>query len=60
MRLSVRFLMVFVLVVGSWLGWYIRSVRLQEAAVAAVKKAPGAPVSCRMSEKLPILAVKNG
>ena len=41
LRLSVRLLMALVLVVGGWLGWYIRSVRLQATAVAAVKKTQG-------------------
>jgi hypothetical protein len=40
-RLSVRVLMALVLVVGGWLGWYIRGVRLQAAAVAAVTRAHG-------------------
>jgi hypothetical protein len=40
-RLSVRTLMVLVLLVGGGLGWYIREVRLQIAAVAAVEKARG-------------------
>src|SRR4051794_33131442 len=40
-RLSVRWLMALVLVLGGGLGWHIRAVRLQEAAVAAVTRAHG-------------------
>jgi hypothetical protein len=39
--LSVRGLMLLVLVMGGSLGWYIRDVRLQRAAVAAVERARG-------------------
>ena len=37
--LSVRGLMVLVLVLGGAFGWYVRDVRLQRAAVAAIEKA---------------------
>jgi hypothetical protein len=40
-RVSVRWLMALVLTVGGSLGWYIRGVRLQAAAVAAVNRAHG-------------------
>ena len=40
-RVSVRWLMTLVLAVGGWLGWYIRGVQFQVAAVAAVTRAHG-------------------
>ena len=41
LRLSVRGLIVVVLVIGSWLGWLVRSARIQREAVAAIQKAGG-------------------
>jgi hypothetical protein len=38
---SVRRLMVFVLVLGLLLGWYVRGVRIQQAAVAAIEATGG-------------------
>jgi hypothetical protein len=38
---TLRRLMVFVLVLGGLLGWYVRSVRIQQAAVAAIEKTGG-------------------
>ena len=40
-RLSVRGLMVLVLIVGGWLGWVVRSARVQREAVAAIDRAGG-------------------
>jgi hypothetical protein len=40
-RFSVRGLVVIVLVIGGWLGWIVRSVRIEREAVAAVKRAGG-------------------
>lgn len=39
--IRVRMLMVLVLVLGCWLGWYVPRVRVQQAAVAAIKDAGG-------------------
>jgi internalin A len=39
--ISVRMLMVLVVAVGGWLGWYVRSIRLQREAVDSVKKSHG-------------------
>jgi hypothetical protein len=39
--ISVRMLMILVLVLGCWLGWYVPRVRVQQAAVAAIKEAGG-------------------
>jgi len=36
---SVRGLVVLVLVIGAWLGWLVRSVRIQREAVVAINKA---------------------
>jgi hypothetical protein len=41
MRLSVRGLMVLTLVIGGWLGWIVRSTRVQREAVAAINGAGG-------------------
>ena len=40
-RLSVRGLMVVVLVIGGWLGWFIHRVELQRAAVGAIDRGGG-------------------
>ncbi len=40
-RFSVRGLSVVVLVIGCWLGWLVRSARIQREAVAAIEKAGG-------------------
>jgi len=40
-RFSVRGLIVLVLVIGGWLGWMVRSARIQRDAVAAIEKAGG-------------------
>jgi len=40
-RLSVRALMAVVLVLAVWLGWYLHTVRTQQAAVRAIKEAGG-------------------
>src|SRR3954447_13166094 len=42
LRLSLRALMVLVLLLGCWLGWYANSVRVQREVVAAIKRAGGA------------------
>ncbi len=39
LRFRVRGLLVFVLVIGVWLGWIVRSARVQHDAVAAIAKA---------------------
>ncbi len=44
LRFSVRELIVIVLVIGGWLGWIVRSARVQREAVAAIKAAGGLPV----------------
>ena len=41
LRFSVRGLVVLVLVIGGWLGWIVRSARIQREAVAAIEKAGG-------------------
>ena len=41
LRFSVRGLIVLVLVIGGWLGWLVRSARIQREAVAAIKNAGG-------------------
>ena len=41
LRLSVRGLIVLVLVIGVWLGWIVRSARIQREAVAAITRAGG-------------------
>jgi Leucine rich repeat len=45
LRFSVRGLIVVVLVIGGWLGWIVRSARIQREAVAALKR-DQVPVSC--------------
>ena len=44
LRFSVRGLIVLVLVIGAWLGWLVRSARIQRDAVAAITKAGGASI----------------
>jgi internalin A len=41
LRFSVRGLIIVVLAIGVWLGWTVRSARIQREAVAAVQKAGG-------------------
>ena len=41
LRFSVRGLIVLVLVIGVWLGWIVRSARIQREAVAAIQHAGG-------------------
>ncbi len=41
LRFTVRGLIVVVLIIGGWLGWYVRSVRIQRDAVAAIEKSRG-------------------
>ena len=41
LRLSVRALMVLVLIFAVWLGWLVRSARIQRNAVAAIERAYG-------------------
>ena len=41
LRFSVRGMIVLVLVTGGWLGWVVRSARIQREAVAAIEKAGG-------------------
>jgi internalin A len=41
LRFSVRGMIVLVLVIGGWLGWIVRSARIQREAVTAIKKAGG-------------------
>ena len=41
LRFSVRGMIVLVMVVGGWLGWIVRSVRIEREAVAVVAKAGG-------------------
>ena len=41
LRFSVRGLIVLVLVIGGWLGWIVRSARIQRDAVAAIQNAGG-------------------
>jgi hypothetical protein len=40
-RFSVRGQIVAVLIAGAWLGWFIRSVRIQRSSVAGIKKSGG-------------------
>jgi len=40
-RFSVRGLIVLVLAIGGWLGWIVRSARVQREAVAAIQRAGG-------------------
>jgi hypothetical protein len=40
-RISVRALMVLVLLVGGWMGWLVRSARVQRAAVTAIQRVNG-------------------
>ncbi len=40
-RLSIASLITLVLVLGLWLGWFVRSARIQREAVAAITKAHG-------------------
>jgi hypothetical protein len=42
LRFSMRGMIVVVLLVGGWLGWIVRSARIQREAVAAIKNAGGA------------------
>ncbi len=41
LRFSVRGMIVLVLVIGGWLGWIVRSARIQREAVAAIENAGG-------------------
>ena len=41
LRFSVRGMIVVVLLVGGWLGWLVRSARIQREAVAAIQQAGG-------------------
>ena len=41
LRFSVRGLIIIVLVIGGWLGWIVRSARIQRDAVAAIAKTEG-------------------
>jgi internalin A len=41
LRFSVRGLIVVVLLIGVWLGWLVRSARIQHEAVAAIEKVGG-------------------
>jgi hypothetical protein len=41
LRISIRGLIVLVLLAGTWLGWMVRSARVQRDAVAAIKKSRG-------------------
>ena len=41
LRLSIRGLIVVVLLIGGWLGWFARSARIQREAVAAIKRSNG-------------------
>ena len=41
LRFSVRGMIVVVLVIGGWLGWLVRSARIQREAVAAIEEAGG-------------------
>ena len=41
LRFSVRGLLVLVLVIGGWLGWIVRSARIQREAIRAIKQADG-------------------
>jgi len=41
LRLSLRGMIVVVLIVGGWLGWFIRGVRIERDAVAAIERSGG-------------------
>jgi hypothetical protein len=41
LRFSVRGLIVLVSVIGAWLGWLVRSARIQREAVAVIRSAGG-------------------
>jgi Leucine Rich repeat len=41
LRFSLRGMIVLVLVIGGWLGWIVRSARIQSDAVAAIRRADG-------------------
>src|SRR5262245_23739149 len=41
LRISVRGLILLVLIVGGWLGWLVRSARIQREAVAAIQRDGG-------------------
>ena len=41
LRFSVRGMIVLVLVIGGWLGWIVRSARIQRDAVAAIQRTGG-------------------
>ncbi len=41
LRFSMRGLIILVLMIGAWLGWLVRSVRIQREAVAAIARAGG-------------------
>ena len=41
LRFSVRVMIVVVLVVGGWLGWFVRSARIQREAVVAIRRVGG-------------------
>jgi Leucine-rich repeat (LRR) protein len=41
LRFSVRGLIILVLVIGGWLGWQVRSARIQRESVAAIRRAGG-------------------
>jgi Leucine Rich repeat len=43
-NISLRTMMILVLIIGTWLGWYVRRVQIQQNAVAAIKKAGGTVV----------------
>ena len=55
LRFSVRGMIVLVLVVGGWLGWIVRSARIQREAVAAIEKAGGEVEYGSGSTKTPTL-----
>ncbi|MGO9464778.1 MAG: hypothetical protein ACLQVF_11585, partial [Isosphaeraceae bacterium] len=39
--LSLRALLILVLVLGAWLGWFVRNARIQHDVVSAVQRAGG-------------------
>ena len=41
LRFSVRALIILVLMIGAWLGWFVRSARIQREAVAVITRAGG-------------------
>ncbi len=41
LRFSVRGMIFLVLIVGGWLGWFIRSIRIERDAVAAITRTGG-------------------